>query len=99
MSSQNLQQIETVASLLGGFGSVHAIRLEIEPFAELGDDSSSLSGSEVDSSCSRRTILGSAPVTVLQSQQIPNYPEQAIELPEPLPVYGQLGFFALDEIR
>ena len=58
---------ETVAALPGGFGSVHAIRLGIEPFAELGANSSSLSGSEVDSSCSRRAILGLAPVTVLQS--------------------------------
>jgi hypothetical protein len=33
----------------------------------LGANSASLSGSEVDSSCSRRAILGLAPVTMLQS--------------------------------
>src|SRR5512135_2943268 len=65
---------ETVAAFPGGFGSVHAITLGIEPFAELGANSSSLSGSEVDSSCSRRTILGLAPVTVLQSRKWPEIP-------------------------
>ena len=34
-------KFETVAALPGGFGSVHAIRLGIEPFAELGANSSS----------------------------------------------------------
>ena len=58
---------ETGAALPGGFGSLHAIRLGIEPFAELGANSSSLSGSEVDPSLSRRAILGLAQVTVLQS--------------------------------
>ena len=51
---------ETVATLPGSFGSVHAIRLGIEPFAELGANSASLSGSEVESSGSRRTIRGPA---------------------------------------
>ena len=64
---KNARFWETGAAFPGGFGSVHAIRLGIEPFAELGANSSSLSGSEVDPSCSRRTILGFAPVTVLQS--------------------------------
>ena len=52
--------VETAAALLGGSGSVHAIGLGIKPFAELGTNSSSLSGSAGDSSCSRRTILGLA---------------------------------------
>ena len=60
--------VETVAALPGNSGSVHAIRLGIKPFAKLGANSLSLSGSEGDSSCSRRTILGLAPVTVLQSR-------------------------------
>jgi hypothetical protein len=67
--------METGAALPGGIGSVYVIRLGIEPFAGLGANSSSLSGSEVDSSCSRRTILGLAPVAVLQSQQSGQYPE------------------------
>ena len=65
-----MAKVETVAALPGGFGSVHAIRLGIGPFAALGADSASGSGSEVDSSCSRRAILGSAPVTVLQSPKV-----------------------------
>jgi hypothetical protein len=69
--SQRLSRKETVAAFPGGFGSVQASRLGIEPFAELGANSSSLSGSEVDSSCSRRMILGLAPVTVLQSHKLP----------------------------
>jgi hypothetical protein len=59
--------VETVAALPGNSGSAHAIRLGIKPFAKLGANSLSLSGSEGDSPCSRRTILGLAPVTVLQS--------------------------------
>ena len=59
---------ETVAALPGGFGSVHAIRLGIGPCAALGANAASGSGSEVDSSCFRRAILGLAPVTVLQSR-------------------------------
>ena len=59
---------ETVAALPGGFGTVHAIRLGIEPFAELGANSESLSGSRVDSPCSCRAILKSAPVTLPQSR-------------------------------
>ena len=47
-----------------GFGSVRAIRLGLEPFADVGANSLSWSGSAVDPSCSRRAILGSAPVTV-----------------------------------
>ena len=62
---------ETVAALPGGFGTVHAIRLGIEPFAELGANSESLRGSRVDSPCSCRAILKSAPVTLLQSQILP----------------------------
>jgi len=62
------EQDETGVALPGGIVSVYAIRLGIEPFAELGANSMSFSGAEVDSSCSRRTILGLAPVTVLQSR-------------------------------
>ena len=62
--------METVAGLPGDFGVVHAIRLGIEPFAELGANSESLSGFRVDSPCSSRAILKSAPVTLLQSQEI-----------------------------
>jgi len=61
---------ETVAALLGGFGTIHAIRLGIEPFAELGANSGLLSGSRVDSPCSCRVILKSAPVIVLHSPNI-----------------------------
>ena len=64
---KNLINFETGAALPGGIGLVHAIRLGIEPFAELGANSASWSGSEVDASCSRRAILGLASVTVLQS--------------------------------
>jgi hypothetical protein len=59
--------VGTGAALPGNSGSVHAIRLGIEPFAKLGANSLSLSGSEGDSPWSRRTTLGLAPVTVLQS--------------------------------
>ena len=58
---------ETVATLPGGWRSVHTIRLEIEPFAELVAHSESLTGSQVDSPDSCRVKLKSAPVTVLQS--------------------------------
>src|ERR1700682_3318731 len=71
---------ETGAASPGGFGSVHAIRLGIEPFAELGANSASLSGSEVDSSCSRRTFLGLAPVTVLQSLCMREYGGPAMSI-------------------
>ena len=60
-------QVETVAALTGGFGTVYAIRLGIEPFAEGGANSESLRGSRVDSPYSCRAILKSAPVTLLQS--------------------------------
>ena len=42
------RKTETGAAPPGGIGSVHAFRLGIEPFAELGTNSSSLSGSGVD---------------------------------------------------
>ena len=58
---------ETVATLPGGWRSVHTIRLEIEPFAELVAHSESLTGSQVDFPDSCRAKLKSAPVTVLQS--------------------------------
>src|SRR5208337_5141529 len=58
---------ETIASLPGGWDLAHAIRLGIKPFAELGASSEALSGSQVDSPCSCRTIFESAPVTMLQS--------------------------------
>ena len=72
---QNPKFIETGAALPGGFGTVHAIRLGIEPFAELGTNSESWSGSRVDSPCSCRAILKSAPVTLLRFQFI-TYPPQ-----------------------
>src|SRR5512135_3836461 len=56
-----------VAALPGGFETVRAIRFGIEPFIELGANLGSLSGSRVDSPCSCRAILKSAPVTLLQS--------------------------------
>jgi len=62
-------QRETVAMLPGGWRSVHTIRLEIEPFAELVAHSESLTGSQVDFPDSCRAKLKSAPVTVLQSPQ------------------------------
>src|SRR5208337_4107371 len=43
---------ETVATLLAGWDSAHAIRLGNKPFAELGANSEALSGSQVDSPCS-----------------------------------------------
>jgi hypothetical protein len=46
----------------------HAIRLGIKPFTELGANSEALSGSQVNSPCSCRAILESAPVTLLQSR-------------------------------
>src|SRR5512135_2795977 len=67
-SGQTGANFETVAALPGGFGMVHAIGLGIEPFAELGANSESWSGSRVDSPCSCRAILKSAPVTLLQSR-------------------------------
>ena len=59
--------LETVATLPGGWRSVHTIRLEIEPFTELVAHSESLTGSQVDSPDSCRAKLKSAPATVLQS--------------------------------
>ncbi len=53
--------------LPGGWDLVHAIRLGIKPFAELGANSEALSGSQVDSPCSCRAIFESAPVAMLQS--------------------------------
>ena len=55
--------------LPGDWDLAHAIRLEIKPFAELGANSEALSGSQVDSPCSCRAILESAPVAMLQSQK------------------------------
>ncbi len=60
---------ETVATLPGGWRSVHTIRLEIEPFAELVAHSKSLTGSQVDFPDSCRAKPKSAPVTVLQSRK------------------------------
>ena len=54
--------------LPGGWDLVHAIRLGIKPFAELGANSEALSGSQVDSPCSCRAIFESAPVAMLQSR-------------------------------
>ena len=49
--------VETIATLPGDWGLAHAIRLEIEPFAQMRANSSSLSGSKVDPFCSPRAIL------------------------------------------
>ena len=68
--AQSQGQIETIASLPGGWDLAHAIRLGIKPFAELGANSEALSGSQVDSPCSCRAIFESAPVVMLQSRQI-----------------------------
>jgi hypothetical protein len=65
---------DTVAALPGGFETVRAIRFGIEPFIELGANLGSLSGSRVDSPCSCRAILKSAPVTLLQSRISPRNP-------------------------
>ena len=43
---------ETIATLPGGWDLAHAIRLGIKPFAELGANSETLSGSQIDSPCS-----------------------------------------------
>ena len=59
---------ETIATLPGGWDLAHAIRLGIKLFAELGANSQALSGSHVDSPCSCRAILESAPVAMLQSR-------------------------------
>ena len=66
-SSRKPCKTETIATLPGGWRSVHTIRLEIEPFAELVAHSESLTGSQVDSPDSCRVKLKSASVTVLQS--------------------------------
>ena len=53
--------LETMASLPGGWDLAHAIRLEIKSFAELGANSEALSGSQVDSPCSCRAIFEIGP--------------------------------------
>ena len=60
--------------LPGDWDLAHAIRLGIKPFAELGANSEALSGSQVDSPCSCRAILESAPVAMLQSRIGTGYP-------------------------
>ena len=62
-------EMETIATLPGGWDLAHAITLGIKPFAELGANSEALSGSQVDSPCSGRAIFEFAPVAMLQSPQ------------------------------
>ena len=64
---------ESTATLPGGWGLAHAIRLGIKPFAELGANSEALSGSQVDSPCSCRAIFESAPVAMLQSRRFSEF--------------------------
>ena len=62
-----MKNLETIATLPGGWDLAHAIRLGIKPFAELGANSEALSGSQVDSPCSCRAIFESAPVAMRHS--------------------------------
>jgi len=79
-------KMETVATLPGGWRSVHTIRLEIEPFAELVAHSESLTGSQVDFPDSCRAKLKSAPVTVLQSRkENPNQLPLSVSFPGATP--------------
>src|SRR5208283_5054975 len=71
------------ATLPGDWDLAHAIRLGIKPFAELGANSQALSGSQVDSPCSCRAIFESAPVAMLQSQQLSDSAYSVLERPVP----------------
>ena len=56
-----LPEKETIATLPSGWDLAHAIRLGIKPFAELGANSETLSGSQVDSPCSCPAIFEISP--------------------------------------
>ncbi len=59
--------------LPGGWDLVHAIRLGIKPFAELGANSEALSGSQVDSPCSCRAIFRIGPGSDATVSKNPGY--------------------------
>ena len=73
LMNQNPCETETIATLPGGWELAHAIRLGIKPFAELGANLETLSGSQVDSPCSGRAIFESAPVAMLQSRETSHF--------------------------